>query len=153
MRLKIWIVCFVFTCILVEARFVEDWSHTKLIEASDVVVLVRVLTPTKILEKVNEKPVEYDSTITIFEVKGLLKGKLNTDKITFTHYEYSKDGKVIIDGFMFAHFRKSDTNTYLAFLKKGEDGNYLPVTGLDSALSFQKIVEDSPPTFFEWTKK
>lgn len=91
-----------------------------------------------------------DKVCTKFDVLAVLKGKYDSKNFDLNHFTYPKDRmkenkvRIIKDGWSFQWFSKMD-HTYLAFLKKTDEGTHIPVTGQeDLAIAFIKLARVMP---------
>jgi len=73
------------------ARRIEDWSYQRLLETSDVVVIV-TLEKVKAWDKPLPLPLFADvleAKCTTFKVEGILKRKLSSDDLELVHCHWS----------------------------------------------------------------
>ena len=125
------------------ARGMRSWSYKELVEASDVIAII---TPSKTLLRKEKAPlpdmtgVEGQRVETEFTVVVMLKGSLTDPKhLLLHHYKDIRTGG-IANGPLLVAFDPKEKFQYLAFLKKGADGQYTAVTGqTDPWFSYEKL--------------
>ena len=124
-------------------RGMRSWSYAQLTDAADVVVII---TPTKTKLRPEKAPLPDIGNViaqrveTEFSVQVVLKGTLADPKqLVLHHYKDIRTGP-IGNGPMLVSFEPNDKLVYVAFLKKGADGQYIAVTGqTDPHYSFEKL--------------
>jgi len=159
------------------ARAVRTWSYEELLNASDLVAIVKPIStePTKDIFPDSSGRTQTDivGQNTSFKILATLKGEAQKDTtINVLHFAYSPEMLMIANGARFAQFvpgplqfRKqvlqdekeiggitvySEQPVWLAFLKRMEDGRFEPVTPhYDSTDSFRELHQAS---FFTPTK-
>jgi len=155
MKIKVFI--FAFTVLFIttaDARFVQFWDYKDLASKSNQISIVQLLSPTQVIDKtIEHQKQKFNVCVTKFKVLATLKGNTELKEIKLRHYQYPKDINIIINGFGFINFEKSDDNTYMIFLKSIDNNWYAPTTGQwDTRKSFLKIPDDSPTSIIKWEK-
>ncbi|MBM4044883.1 MAG: hypothetical protein FJ279_07205 [Planctomycetes bacterium] len=111
-----------------QARLSRLWSYGELTEEADYVMIVSVSKPS---ERTGARKTlcgqECDRVRTQFDVRAVLKGKYGSRAVELHHFAYPKDAG-IVNGCGFVWFGQKN-EYYLVFLKKGGDGNAVPVSG------------------------
>jgi hypothetical protein len=118
----------------VSARPVKIWSFEELNEKADLVIVGTAISSAdaKGLAYPEAKADTWVSVDTVFQIDSTLKGDLKTDKVTVRHNRYYGNTPeiTIIDGpSSFIEFNTKLKNQYLIFLKRTDDGSYVPLTG------------------------
>lgn len=145
------------------ARPFKIWSYEELIETADTVVVVEVIKSTPAPEPLPiANATGLEGVHTRFKVLGSLKGSAKAgEEITVLHNKYSDQGMPVINGYLFIQFPEGErlveievkdtesgetltgsvrmTSQWLAFLAKGDDGLYRPITSPDLGHSFKPI--------------
>ena len=101
--------------------------------------LVVVATPTAVRNTGAEtnfpriqrdsEPVPAISMEADFEIMTVLKGPENLAKFTLSYLRHPDPDEVAVNGPMLVWFQPSKKERYLLFLKRSEDGLYVPVNG------------------------
>jgi hypothetical protein len=144
---------------LAHARLVESWPYERLMKEADVVVIVMAVSTRDSGETLKDNPwkAEFQGMSTSFEVKVLLKGKVEGDKLTVLHYRL-KPGLLLQDGPSLVSFRTRGITittkegqfglakpSYLLFLKKRADVRYQAVSGqVDPSRSVREMYHPLP---------
>lgn len=127
------------------ARLVSFWPYEKLYEESDLVAIVELgsVSKSKVELSGHGETDRFDGKIAQLAVGKVLKGKADIKTISLLHFAYSKKVTLISNGAFFIDFSDAEKYQYLVFLKKGDKGSFIPVTGhYDAAVSVKKIVRD-----------
>jgi hypothetical protein len=140
-------------------RLLPDWSFDKLMKVSDIVVIVEPLSNTNNSDQWEWSPKFAQGVTTTFKVWCYLKGGAGPDTIQVKHFVYKggwpPNGGIMIN-FLPGPLDIDATYTikgrsepfkfgqlqvrWLAFLKKGLDGSFVPTSGqIDPSLSFQEL--------------
>jgi hypothetical protein len=127
-----------------QARLIAHQPYEKLYEDADFVAIVELRSVSDSEKQLQgyRDPALYLGKIATFEVGIVLKGNPDAKNIALLYFEYGKMSEP--NGANFLDLSDAEKYHYLVFLKKGEDGKYIPVTGhYDAALSLKKILKDS----------
>jgi hypothetical protein len=135
----------------VSARVMKAWSYKELVDAADVVAIV---TPTKTKARSEKAPLpgmvetRNGKTVPILGLRWetelaitvVLKGTpADPKRLVLHHYAETRTGP-IANGPLLVAFDPKEHASYLVFLKKGADGQYVAVTGqTDPLFSFDKL--------------
>jgi hypothetical protein len=146
------------------ARLLENWPYERLFKEADLVVLARAVAVADSGEKTTDNlwKVEFRGVTTSFEVRHVMKGKLERKKLQVLHFRLADPNALIFDGPLLVRFRLKpftlDTKTrkavvgppeYLLFLRRKGDGRYEPVSGrIDPQLAVREVYSH-PPIFPE----
>jgi hypothetical protein len=136
------------------ARPVPKWPYEKLMVQADLVVIG---VPVKTVETDDKYPQdqwprEFVGQNTTFDVKHVIKGKVDDKQIKLLHFKFGKlkkgldpddvGNQVIKNGPDFVTFRLKDPLEHLLFVKATKDGRFEPVSGqIDPTKSIRVLVE------------
>jgi hypothetical protein len=141
------------------ARLLPAWPYEKLLREADLVVLARPVSSADSGEVARPAgwKVEFLGVNTRFDLRAVLKGKLEGTQLTVFHHRL-KDGVTLRNGPLLVSFRQHGlsltTKTakvglarpdYLLFLRRRADGRYEPVSGpVDPELSVREVTPPLP---------
>lgn len=152
---------------ITDARRIEPWPYSRLLKASDLVVFAAPVRtePTDDQLPDDRWPYALVGQNTTFKIDHTLKGEVEEGKeIKVLHFKFgdlkkaAKDD-VIINGPLHVSFpvgeaarkrnqkrgERLSSDQYLLFLKKTEDGRFVPVSGqTDPVLAIREISEPLP---------
>ncbi len=137
-------------------RIIVYWPYSKLMNKSDLVVIVQVVS-VEDARKSDKPPKDYEDDFigvdTTLRVLSVLKGKHQDKEIILFHFRQrppKEPGPTIeVDGPLLLSFggkKKEDKDgEYLLYLKKRADGRYECVSGqVDPILSLRRITNPFP---------
>lgn len=130
-------------------RLVDSWDYERLFKEADLIVIAAPVGEEKADDAFGRNPwdLEILGVNTAFEVRHVLKGKVDGKQVKVLHFRFAPikpgSGPVIIeDGPGFVAFRTKaalvgdgdrkvvlPTPEYLLFLRRLKDGRYEPVSG------------------------
>ena len=126
----------------VEAGRVHQLSYQQLLDASDLVVIAEAESTQATRERItwgNRNPsIHAVGLSTTLRIAVVLKGDKQLHGCVVHHYRLTEadSGAILVDGPDLVSFDTSQNSDYLLFLKREEDGRYIPVTApTASALS------------------
>ncbi len=132
-------------------RFIEAWPYEKLMQQANVVVIGTAVSSVDSDEKSKEGFLGVNTT---FDVKGMLKGKVDGKQIKLLHYRIEGGNLQLPNGPLLVTFRTTglvvtskrggqttlEPPEYLLFLKSRKDGRYEAVSGqYDPKLSVRQM--------------
>ncbi len=137
-------------------RQIDDWPYEKLAKEADLILVAKAISTDDAAADVADKPPRdyLVGVISSFQVKYVIKGALQTKKISVFHYRLNlKEGQEIGDGPLLVSFQAKESRVrrewgttvlappeYMMFLKKRNDGRYECVSGqFDPSLSVRQV--------------
>lgn len=137
------------TCNIAEARLKPTFGYKKLFKESDVVVIATVVKTDDTDDKFPGHEREFKGQDTEFEIQKVIQGDVDGERLKLLHFKYvgtpPANGPMLVkfepgletEGFMMAQAE------YMLFLKRTDDGRYVPVSGQYDSEDSVKIL--SPP--------
>jgi hypothetical protein len=117
------------------AREYLAWSYQELYDRADVVVIAKPLKTKTTEERRTLASASVNGVLTEFKVETCMKGGTNFSSIVMHHYELGKDSVVFNGPGLIAFDTKESANSsYLLFLAKESDKQYVPVAGQTDAI-------------------
>lgn len=137
MRLK-FLVTILFLLILdahlLTARLTQHWTYQEMFDKSDLVVIATFLSSKDKSEQAvlpdYKPPLVVAEVLTEFEANLVLKGPKDVKRFQLHHYRYKSDAdEWAVSNTPFLVKIPKYSPSFLLFLTRQSDGNYVPVTG------------------------
>ena len=157
---RIFIIFFIILCFAfpTHARLMGTITISSLTEESDIVAVGYLTKVTETNERTTlpygNGKIDVTGMEAVFDIDKVFKGELKGDKVILHYYRSAKDPHEMINGPFWLNLeikgnriawdqetgKEYRTSTYLLFMKKTDDGRYMPTSGyIDSAFSIAII--------------